>query len=346
MPRIGEVRADLRVLALHLRACRPHGPGDRPGAGVAASRPAVQSALKDVRPRHDRGTRAAPAARQRCRGRSRRSPSSSRSAPACCCAVSSRSWRSIPGSSADHLLTLQIALPTNYRTPDQQRALYASLFGGSRRSPVSSRPAAQHGCRWQHERHRPRSTSTAHPARRRSGRKSSSAAPCTTTSRRWASRSCADAASRARTARTHRRSPSINERWRSGSCRAKIRSAGAIRFGSADGAMRSTIVGVIGDVRHSGLEAEPAPEIYTLSAGAAGQPVHRASARRASDAARSRRRCAREVQAVDKNIAAYDIRPMTQVAPTSLAQRRFVLLLVGRLRRAGAGRWRRSASTA
>ena len=35
------------------------------------------------------------------------------------------------------------------------------------------------------------------------------------------------------------------------------------------------------------------------------------------------------VQAVDKNIAAYDIRPMAQVRAESVAQRRFVLLLVG-----------------
>ena len=35
------------------------------------------------------------------------------------------------------------------------------------------------------------------------------------------------------------------------------------------------------------------------------------------------------MQAVDKNIAAYDIRPMAQVRAESVAQRRFVLLLVG-----------------
>jgi putative ABC transport system permease protein len=35
------------------------------------------------------------------------------------------------------------------------------------------------------------------------------------------------------------------------------------------------------------------------------------------------------VQSVDKQIAAYDIRPMAQVRAESVAQRRFVLLLVG-----------------
>ena len=40
------------------------------------------------------------------------------------------------------------------------------------------------------------------------------------------------------------------------------------------------------------------------------------------------RASAPQVQAVDKDIAAYDIRPMAQVRAESVAQRRFVLLLV------------------
>jgi putative ABC transport system permease protein len=89
----------------------------------------------------------------------------------------------------------------------------------------------------------------------------------------------------------------------------------------------ATVIGVIGDVRHSGLEAEPAAEMYTwylqnppsnpfIVVRAAGDAASLASAVRA------------QVQAVDKNIAAYDIRPMTQVRSESVAQRRFVLLLV------------------
>jgi putative ABC transport system permease protein len=89
----------------------------------------------------------------------------------------------------------------------------------------------------------------------------------------------------------------------------------------------STVIGVIGDIRHSGLEAEPAPEMYVwylqnppsnpfLVIRATGDAAALAGAVRA------------EVQAVDKNIAAYDILPMAQVRAESVAQRRFVLLLV------------------
>ena len=55
-----------------------------------------------------------------------------------------------PGFQPDRLLTLQIALPNNYQTPDQRRALYATLFsrldalpgvtsvGGTTRLPLGS----------------------------------------------------------------------------------------------------------------------------------------------------------------------------------------------------------------
>jgi predicted permease len=88
-----------------------------------------------------------------------------------------------------------------------------------------------------------------------------------------------------------------------------------------------TIVGVIGDIRHSALDAEPAPEMYTWYL--QGPPVNPFLVVRASvDAASLAAPVRAAVQAVDKNIAAYDIRPMTQVRAASVAQRRFVLLLV------------------
>jgi predicted permease len=99
-----------------------------------------------------------------------------------------------------------------------------------------------------------------------------------------------------------------------------------LRFGSPTAPLIS-IVGVIGDVRHSGLEAAPAPEMYTyylqnppvnpfIVIRTTGDPSALASVVRG------------EVQAIDKTIAAYDIRPMEQVRSESVSQRRFVLLLV------------------
>jgi predicted permease len=100
-----------------------------------------------------------------------------------------------------------------------------------------------------------------------------------------------------------------------------------IRFGSST-APWITIIGVIGDVRHSALESEPEPELYTWYL--QGPPVNPFIViRSAVDAASLAPLVRTEVQAVDKNIAAYDIRPMDQVRAASVAQRRFVLLLVG-----------------
>ncbi|HEX6974586.1 MAG TPA: ABC transporter permease [Vicinamibacterales bacterium] len=99
-----------------------------------------------------------------------------------------------------------------------------------------------------------------------------------------------------------------------------------VKFGSDEGNW-TTIVGVIGDVRHSGLEAKPAPEVYVnylqnppfnpfLVLRTAGDPSALIPAVRA------------QIQSLDKDLAAYDIRPMSTVRAESVAQRRFVLLLV------------------
>jgi putative ABC transport system permease protein len=89
----------------------------------------------------------------------------------------------------------------------------------------------------------------------------------------------------------------------------------------------TTIVGVIGDVRHSGLETPPAPEMYVPSL--QGPPTNPFIViRTAGDPAALTTAVRGVVQAVDPGIAAYDIRPMTQVRSEAVSQRRFVLLLV------------------
>lgn len=88
----------------------------------------------------------------------------------------------------------------------------------------------------------------------------------------------------------------------------------------------STVIGVVGDVRHAGLDAVPSPEFYVwylqgpptapfLVVRTQGEPQALVESLRAT------------LKAVDKDLAVHDIRPMTAVRAASVAERRFVLLL-------------------
>ncbi|HWK11023.1 MAG TPA: ABC transporter permease [Vicinamibacterales bacterium] len=98
-----------------------------------------------------------------------------------------------------------------------------------------------------------------------------------------------------------------------------------IKFGTTDGPW-STIVGVIGDIRHSALDRTPEPEVYVnylsnppvnpfIVIRTGGDPLALVAAVRA------------QLAAVDKDIASNDIRPMSEVLSNSVAERRFILLL-------------------
>ena len=87
-----------------------------------------------------------------------------------------------------------------------------------------------------------------------------------------------------------------------------------------------TIVGVVGNIRHLGLEIAPAPEIYItyrqgppvapfLALRVSGDPAALAPAVRAA------------MLEVDRNAAVFDIKTMMQVRSASVGQRRFVLML-------------------
>jgi putative ABC transport system permease protein len=100
-----------------------------------------------------------------------------------------------------------------------------------------------------------------------------------------------------------------------------------VQFG-APGGTWSTIVGIIGDVRHRGLESPPSPEayIYYLQ----NPPVNPFIVlRTSSDPSTLIPEVRSTLHAIDKDVAAYDVRPMTQVRAESVAQRRFILTLVG-----------------
>ena len=101
-----------------------------------------------------------------------------------------------------------------------------------------------------------------------------------------------------------------------------------VRMGPNPSGPWSTVVGVIGDVRHAGLEAAPAPEMYVNYL--ANPPVAPFIALRTSaDPAALAETLRSEARSFDPTLALYDIRTMEQIRSESVAERRFLLLLIG-----------------
>ncbi|HUE83018.1 MAG TPA: ABC transporter permease [Pyrinomonadaceae bacterium] len=100
-----------------------------------------------------------------------------------------------------------------------------------------------------------------------------------------------------------------------------------IRLGGIDGPLR-TIVGIVGDVHHYGLEIPPDLQAYVPQAqwtGSYMQLVVRTSGDPGALAAPVRE----AIRAVDADIPVYEINTMKQLISASVAQRRFTLLLIG-----------------
>ena len=232
-----------------------------------------------------------------------------------------------PGFRPDHLLTLQITVPPRYSTSDHRRAFYAALFsklealpgvvavGGTTRLPLGStnvsskvvvegRPVATAELPEVEFRRAVHNYFTAMGIRLVRGRsfdpKDGPSAPPVVV---------------------------INETMARQVFRGEDPVGKRIQFGTGGGTW-STIVGIIGDVRHRGLEAPPSPEAYVYYL--QNPPVNPfIVVRTISDPSTFVPEVRSTLHAVDKDIAAYDIRPMTQVRAESVSQRRFVLLLVG-----------------
>jgi putative ABC transport system permease protein len=90
----------------------------------------------------------------------------------------------------------------------------------------------------------------------------------------------------------------------------------------------TTIIGVIGDIRHGGLEEEPQPEMYITAQ--QGPPVSPFIVVRASgDPAALTETIRAEARRIDKNLPLYDMRTMSTLRSEAVATRRFVLIIVG-----------------
>ena len=101
-----------------------------------------------------------------------------------------------------------------------------------------------------------------------------------------------------------------------------------VRTGPSPSGAWTTIVGVIGDVRHSGLEEVPQPEMYiTYLQGAPVAPF--IVLRTTSDPSLLAETVRAEARRIDKNLPLYDIRTMSTLRSESVSTRRFILLIVG-----------------
>ena len=90
----------------------------------------------------------------------------------------------------------------------------------------------------------------------------------------------------------------------------------------------TTIVGVIGDIRHGGLEEIPQPELYINYL--QGPPVGPFIVLRTSgDPALMAETVRAEARRIDKNLPIYDMRTMATLRSDSVSTRRFILLIVG-----------------
>jgi predicted permease len=101
-----------------------------------------------------------------------------------------------------------------------------------------------------------------------------------------------------------------------------------VRTGPNPSGAWSTVIGVIGDIRHAGLETPPSPELYVNYL--QNPPVAPFIAlRTAGDPAVLAERVRTEARAFDSTLAIYDVRTMQQIRSESVAERRFLLLLIG-----------------
>ena len=101
-----------------------------------------------------------------------------------------------------------------------------------------------------------------------------------------------------------------------------------VRMGPNPTGPWTTIVGVIGDIRHGGLEEVPQPELYITYL--QGPPVGPFIVlRTAGDPASMAETVRAEARQIDKNLPIYDMRTMSTLRADVVSTRRFILLIVG-----------------
>jgi putative ABC transport system permease protein len=326
IPRIDEISPSGTVLAFTFGLALLTGALVGLVPAFAASRPEIQASLKDS----SRSTIGGPAQR-----RLRAALVVAEVALAVVLTIGAglllRSFISVlmvdPGFRPDHLLTLQITVPPRYQTPDHRRAFYADLLGRLERLPGVTAVGGTTRL--------PLGSTNVSTKLVVEGR-SVPAAELPEVEFRRAIHSYFSAMGipvlrgRSFDLNDGPTSPPVavvNQTLARRIFGAKDPIGKRIQFGTNTGSWVS-IVGVVGDVRHTGLEAPPAPEAYVYYL--QNPPVNPFIVVRSTVEPSAVIQAVRDtLRAVDKDIAAYDVRPMAQVRSESISQRRFILLLVG-----------------
>jgi putative ABC transport system permease protein len=231
-----------------------------------------------------------------------------------------------PGFRADHLLTFQISLPTRLTTPDARRAFYETMFeridalpgvvavGGTTRLPLGSTnvstlvmidgrsmtPGEMPEVEMRRAVH-DYFTAMGMPIVR--GRSFSiedgpSTQPVAVINQTMARRLWPN-------------EDPVGKRF---------------KMGANPQTPWSTVIGVVGDLRHERLEAEPAAEFYIWYR--QGPPVTPFLVLRTRNTPAAMAESVRaELKALEKDMAVYDMRTMQEVRAASVAERRFILVL-------------------
>ncbi len=263
LPRLQDVAPDWTVLLVTLGVAIVTGTVVGLVPAIFASRADLQAGAAGLEPRHRRLALAASDAHGARGHRAGAGGGAHGRAPG----LLLRSFNSVmtldPGFRPEHLLTMQMTLPARVSTPEARRAYYAQWFerlealpgvtavGGTTRIPLGSTSVTTSV-----------QVESQAAAGRRSCPRSSSAGRCTTTSWRWGFRF---KRGRGFTAEDGPNAPPVvlvNEAMARRVFGSDDPIGQHVRMGPNPSGPWSTVVGVIGDIRHAGLEAEPAPEMY------------------------------------------------------------------------------------
>jgi predicted permease len=244
-----------------------------------------------------------------------------------------RSFNSVmtldPGFRPEHLLTMQMTLPTRVSTPDARRAYYAQWFerlealpgvtavGGTTRIPLGS-------------------TSVTTSVQVESRPLPASELPEVEFRRAmhdyFVAMGIPIKRGRGFTAEDGPNSPPVvlvNEAMARRVFGSDDPIGQHVRTGPGATGPWTTIIGVVGDIRHGGLEEEPQPEFYiTYLQG--GPPVGPFIVLRTTgDPSLLAETVRAEARRIDKNLPLYDMRTMSTLRSEAVSTRRFVLLIVG-----------------